>query len=62
MSLEASNLTIAYPAALSVTPGGASVGPEHITLGVSHHQHSGALVLDPGHQLLRQRQPWILGQ
>ena len=53
MSLEAANLTIAYPAALSVTPGGAGVGPEHITLSVLHHQHSGALVLDPGHQLLR---------
>ena len=59
-SLEASYLTIADPAALGVTPGAAGVGPEHVTLGVPHHQHCGALVQDPGHQLLRQS--WILGQ
>ena len=47
-------LTIADPAALCVTPGAAGVGPEHVALGVPDHQHSGALVQDPGHQLLIQ--------
>ena len=50
------SLTVADPATLCVTPGGAGVSPEHVTVSVLHHEHRGALVQDPGHQLLRHRE------
>ena len=56
-------LPVADPAALGVAPGGAGVRPEHIPLRVLHHQHRGALVLDPAAQLLAEEmrvKSWLL--
>ena len=46
------DLTVADPAPLGVTPGGAGVCPEHVARAVPHHQHRGALVANPGTELL----------
>ena len=54
--LSLQSLTVADPAPLGVTPGGAGVGPEHIPLRVLHHQDCGPLVHHPGHQLLKWQQ------
>ena len=56
-------LPVADPPALGVAPGGAGVRPEHIPLRVLHHQHRGALVLDPAAQLLAEEmgvKSWLL--